>query len=188
MDRAFRLMSGKADSWNAPLFLGEFGLDANAHRSGDYVAALYDRLDANLASGAQWNYTPGWTPERKDGWNGENFNIIEPNGRIRPNFRPRPFPTATAGTPTRFRFDIEPSPTLEFTWDHDPSRGSTDVFLPACLFPAATVSVQGTPGLSVLMEPADQRMKIQSEVPRRMTLRVAAPAPSRPRSGGRLHP
>ena len=57
-------------------------------RAGDYVGAIYDRLDACLASGAQWNYTPRWNAQTKDGWNAEDFNILDPPGTLRSNFRP----------------------------------------------------------------------------------------------------
>ena len=50
MQQAFSRMESKASEWNAPLFVGEFGVGATAHRAGDYVAAIYDCLDASLAS------------------------------------------------------------------------------------------------------------------------------------------
>ena len=175
LNRAFGLMTSKAADWNAPLFLGEFGLDAKAYRSGDYVAAIYDRLDAHLASGAQWNYTPGWTLENKDGWNGEDFNIIEPNGRRRPNFRPRPYPRATAGMPLAFRFSQGPTSTLEYSWDHDPSRGVTEIFVPGALFPAERTSCLATPGISVNRDLARQVLLVRSDSPRRLSLRLEGP-------------
>ena len=78
---------------------------AEARNAGDYVAAIYDRMDACLASGAQWNYSPRWNERDKDGWNGEDFSILDSSASVRPNFRPRPYPRHTAGLPLAFRFD-----------------------------------------------------------------------------------
>ena len=47
---------------------------------------------------------PGSTPGRKDGWNGEDLAMLTPDGRPRPNFRPRPYPRYTAGEPHCFRY------------------------------------------------------------------------------------
>jgi endoglycosylceramidase len=143
IDRAFAHMEAKAAEWEAPLFLGEFGGPAEADRIGDYVTCLYDRLDAVLASGAQWNFTPGWDERLKDGWNGEDFNIIDPSGRLRPNFLERPYPRTVAGLPLQFQFRHAPSPgsnpSLVFAWEHRPERGDTEVFLPARLFPTTSL-------------------------------------------------
>ncbi len=109
MDRAFANMTETGRNWDTPLFVGEFGVCAESVRAGDYVGAIYDRLDACLASGAQWNYTPRWNAQTKDGWNAEDFNILDPSGRLRPNFRPRPYPRATAGMPLRFRYEASGS-------------------------------------------------------------------------------
>jgi endoglycosylceramidase len=139
MHGAFSRMESKAAEWNAPLFLGEFGVGATAHRAGDYVTAIYDCLDASLASGAQWNYTPGWTPERKDGWNAEDLAILTPDGRPRPNFRPRPYPRYTAGEPHSFRYAAESRHALEFVWEHHPESGNTEIFVPNDEFPAGSL-------------------------------------------------
>ena len=132
-----------------PLFLGEFGMAAEVENVGDYIAALYDRLDSCLASGAQWNYTPEWTEHAKDGWNGEDFNILDPRGMPRPNFRARPYPRLTAGIPLRFTYrqnlHAGQGPALEYVWSHCPDRGATELFLPATLLPPGSpLEVQPT--------------------------------------------
>src|SRR5262249_32650294 len=103
IDRAWMAMNDKAASWGVPLFVGELGMFAEAARAKDYVIREYEDLDAFLASGAQWNHTPRWTPTAKDGWNGEDLAIVLPSGALRPNFRVEPFPRATAGSPGTFR-------------------------------------------------------------------------------------
>jgi endoglycosylceramidase len=149
INRAFAHMAAKADEWEAPLFLGEFGGPAEAKRIGDYVSYLYDRLDQSLASGAQWNYTPGWDDHNKDGWNGEDFNTIDPSGRLRPNFLERPYPRTVAGRPLHFEFRRGPEAVgdhaLVFTWEHRPERGDTELFLPGRLFPSTSaLAIEGT--------------------------------------------
>ena len=105
MNRAFGSMTATSGNGMHPSFVGEFGVSAEARNAGDYMAAIYDRMDACLASGAQWNYSPRWNDRDKDGWNGEDFSILDSNGAVRSNFRPRPYPRHTAGLPLAFGFD-----------------------------------------------------------------------------------
>ena len=139
---AFKHMTAKAQEWNVPLFLGEFGISSSARASNKYVAKLYDNLDDSLASGAQWNYTPTWSEDDKDGWNAENYNILNSDGSPRDNFQARPYPIATAGTPLKFAFEkakhSDQFHRLSYVWQHNPSLGATEIFLPETLFPAAS--------------------------------------------------
>ena len=132
-------MAETAREWDTPLFIGEFGISAAIIGAGEYVRTFFDRLDAALASGTQWNYTPRWNAETRDGWNGEDLSIIETSGTHRANFRPRPYPRATAGIPLRFHCEdreVAGQPrSLAFEWEHDPTCGETEVFVPAALFP-----------------------------------------------------
>ena len=134
----------------------------------------------SLASGAQWNYTPRWTAEARDGWNAEDYSITGTSGCPRANFRPRPYPRATAGTPRLFRYNDLDSPalprTLEFEWDHDPKCGETEVFAPAALFPhGSEFEVEGT-GASVQHHPHRQTITCRSSVAGPIRLQVTAPA------------
>ena len=180
MNRAFTNMTETARNWDVPLFLGEFGVAAESLNAGDYIRAVYDRLDACLASGAHWNYTPRWNAVTKDGWNAEDFNILDPSGSLRPNFRPRPYPRLTAGTPLRFRYeDHGPSGTprrLEFDWCHDPELGETEVFIPNALFPAGTIVEAHEGGLSWRHDPIRQVLVCRATTPMTIHLRVTAPA------------
>ncbi len=180
MNRAFTNMTETARNWDAPLFLGEFGVAAESVNAGDYISAVYDRLDACLASGAHWNYTPRWNAVTKDGWNTEDFNIIDPTGSLRPNFRPRPYPRLTAGTPCRFRYeDRGPSCTprrLEFDWCHNPELGETEIFLPNVLFPAGTIVEALEGGVSWQRDPIRQVLACRATTPMTIHLRVTAPA------------
>ena len=66
---AFGEMSGMASSWGVPLFLGEWGAAVTTDELGGYLDAMVTQINLALASSAQWVYTPGWTPDAKDGWN-----------------------------------------------------------------------------------------------------------------------
>jgi len=180
IDRAFGQMDRQVERWGCPLFLGEFGIAAGAKNAGDYVGAIYDRLDASLASGAQWNLTPGWDPRKKDGWNGEDFSILDPAGHVRPNFRPRPYPRITAGTPLRFEFRDSNAPAggraLLFTWENRPELGETEIALPDGLFPPGT-KVETTPaGVVVRHDPARRSLVCLASSPGPITVRVSEPA------------
>jgi endoglycosylceramidase len=180
LNRAFTRMTETARAWDAPLFLGEFGVGAGAYRAGDYVGAIFDRLDAGLASGTQWNYTPRWNARTKDGWNAEDYNILEPGGAPRPNFRPRTYPRATAGTPLRFRYEgcgVPGRPRwLEFDWSHQPDRGETEIFLPTSLFPAGSIVESQTSAVVWQRDPARQVLVCRADRPMTIHLKVTAPA------------
>ncbi len=152
IDLAFRHMEGRAAEWNCPLFLGEFGVCANATNAEMYITALYDRIDAALASSTQWNLTPGWTPEYKDGWNGEDLCILDRQGKLRHNFVPRPYPRLTAGSPVSFTYtDSRGSAerSLTYTWVNRPELGATEIALPEMLFRTGTRVQVLTRGVSV---------------------------------------
>jgi endoglycosylceramidase len=147
-EQPFADMLGKAAEWNAPLFLGEFGASGPAEDGLPYVDMLYRRLDDGLASGAQWVYTPGWTEEAKDGWNDEDFSIVDGAGDPRDNFRVRPYPARVSGTPTLFRTTLAEGPappSVEAEWEHDPATGNTELFVPAqTVFGSTEVALETT--------------------------------------------
>jgi endoglycosylceramidase len=179
IDRAFGRMAEKAAEWGVPLLVGEFGFPAGARRGGDYVDYLYDRLDAALASGMQWNVSPHQPQQAGDGWNGEDYNLLDETGQPRPTYRPRPYPHRVAGIPICFRF--EPTapprggPRLRFVWAHCPGLGPTEIVVPAGLFP---------PGSQPRAEPGDATCQIDQsrrlltcEAPRPTTIRLVLEAP-----------
>jgi endoglycosylceramidase len=139
----FANMTGKAKEWGVPLFLGEFGAPAGTNRGLDYLDMIYRRLDEGFHSGAHWVYTPGWTVEKKDGWNLEDLSIVDDHGRLRDNFRVRPHPRRIAGIPTGFVVTHEP-PTLTMTWEHSPSLGETLAFVPMDRWLGGPPSIEAT--------------------------------------------
>ena len=81
----FGAMTGTATTWGVPLFLGEFGAPPDVDEVDGYMSAMAAQLNTALASGAQWAYTPGWTPTAKDGWDVEDFSIVDDTGALRAN-------------------------------------------------------------------------------------------------------
>jgi len=131
---SFATMSGKAAEWDAPLFLGEWGAPPSTTDLAGYLAAMETQLDLALAGAAQWSYTPGWTEGRKDGWNQEDFSIVDGTSALRANFAPRPYARRIAGTPLSMSAGAQ---SLDVTWQHDPAAGATELFLPAAWFGGA---------------------------------------------------
>ena len=150
IDRAFERMEAKAAEWGVPLVLGEIGVPGDAGRAAEYMDYLYNHVDAARASALQWCIAPDWTPQALDGWNGEDFSVLDNLRRTRPNYRPRPYPRRVAGIPLRLRFDSTTPPLgcprLEFTWAHRPELGTTEIVVPAEIFP---------PGARPRVEPGD---------------------------------
>jgi endoglycosylceramidase len=131
--QGWSVMQETASAWGVPLFVGEFGAAPSVGNIESYIQADYERLDDNFISGAQWSYTPGWTASTLDGWNAEDFSIVDDRGTARRNFAPRPYARRIAGAPTSFRV-TPPTATsalvAELAWSHDPARGVTEVAIP----------------------------------------------------------
>ncbi len=176
---AFKTMTRTSKSWDVPLFLGEFGVDADVGRADDYVAAIYRELDRHLASGAQWNVTPGWNPRTKDGWNDEDFSILTPDGRLRANFRPRPYPRLTGGTPVRFEFTPPAgnpsSAALVFGYDANPATGATELFVPAGLFAPGSRMELTPAGVASHYDQARQVLTLIASQPGPVLLTIRGP-------------
>jgi endoglycosylceramidase len=139
INRSFDLISADARRWNSPLFVGEFGVQVSVARAEDYLRAIYDRLDREMASGAQWVYTPHWSIDGKDGWNREDYSIVDERLRLRRNFRARPYAQRIAGTPLEMR--VVGDHGLLVRWLSDASH-ETELFAPRALY-------RGDPRISV---------------------------------------
>ncbi len=134
---AFSEMTATASGWGVPLFLGEWGVPPSTAEVAGYLGAVGKQLDLALASAAQWAYTPGWTAAAKDGWDGEDFSIVDDGGAARGNFRARPFARRVAGTPTALTVGDESDlakNSLQLAWSNDPGAGATELFAPPAWF------------------------------------------------------
>jgi endoglycosylceramidase len=121
----------------APIFIGEFGVSENTINGLAFLDALYEKMDANHISGAQWAFASRWTPEKYDGWNLENFSVVDEKWGWRKNFRPqRPYVQKLSGDNLEINYkrDAEGKLThLSATWDFDPSKGPTEIYFPKSL-------------------------------------------------------
>ena len=135
----FRMMRDKAAEWNVPLFVGEFGTDAITLGAEAYIDEHYAQLDTYLASGAQWNYTPNWTPQTHDGWNAEDMSVIA-EGKRRKTCRPRATPRRIAGDPIAFSVSDQ---VVRLQWRHRPAMGATTIFLPPGVYDNYRIDTSG---------------------------------------------
>jgi endoglycosylceramidase len=92
----------RAGAWNAPTIVGEFGAPNAVSFKADYLAAIFDALDAGRASGLLWDVS--LSAQR---WNNEDFGPLLPDGTELPwaGLLDRPTPRAIDGTITSFTWD-----------------------------------------------------------------------------------
>lgn len=139
-----------AQRWNVPVWIGEFGhprAGENIEAARQYLEGIYGQWNRRFYSALEWSYIPSWTPERRDGWNGEDASVVDGQGRLR-HYRPRPHAVRVSGTPTRMLDELtEPArTTASFTldWDNRPETGETRLFAPKTIF-AGPVAVDVSP-------------------------------------------
>lgn len=132
-------LRSKAATWNVPMFLSEFGAPAGTRNGLGYIDAQLDWLDTYWVSSAQWNYTPGWREDVKDGWNMEDLSIVDDQGALRDNFIVRPCPQRIAGAPKRFQLDDRG---FSLTWVNRSAYGATIVFVPEGYAEGRTLKLQ----------------------------------------------
>lgn len=123
-------MWNRANSWDVPLFLGEFGAPGDGNNVEPYMEEFYKELDARFISSAQWSFVAHWDPEKKDGWNVEDFSIQDDKGTLRQTYRVRPYPARIAGDPISYAVERGDETVVTLTWNHEPALGATRIFAP----------------------------------------------------------
>lgn len=173
----FDRMAGTASAWGVPLFVGEYGAPPTTGDVDGYLGALAMQLARTMASGAQWVYTPNWDAVTYDGWNREDFSIVDGSGGLRANFRPRPFARRVAGTPTSMALLDERDVgkrSFVLDWDHDPSAGETELYAPEEWFDGGA-EVAATGGLVCTRASDLVRCGAGTAGAKRVTLTAATP-------------
>lgn len=131
----------KANAWNVPLLLSEFGATPTTVNGAAYMEDVYQWLDQKFAWGTQWVYNPPGAAL----WNGEDLGISDALGQLRPTFVPKPFPYATSGEPGTFARN---SSGFTYSWTNDPALGATEFYLPGDYELGKTLDVQIPSGSS----------------------------------------
>ena len=174
---AFSTMTGTAQAWGVPLFVGEWGAPPSTDEVTGYLDAIVTQLDLALASAAQWDYTPGWTADAKDGWNAEDLSIVDDTGALRANFVARPYARRIAGTPTMLtvRDDADAHKrALQLGWTNDPAAGATEIFAPAAWF-GGSEAIEADGGAKCTR--AGDVVTCSSPTAGAASVRIAAPSP-----------
>ncbi|MBF0313143.1 MAG: cellulase family glycosylhydrolase [Oligoflexia bacterium] len=177
-DSVFKRMASKAREWNAPLLIGEFGAPARTRRVESYMDALYSSLDQHLASGTQWNYTPGWNEHDYDGWNGEDLSIVDDRGQPRANFVPRAYPQRITGSDISFVATVsrnnQQAAEVTLSWDHQVGIGETKLFVPRSeLFGQHAIAVETTgEQLACSFDTEERYVTCTSDVPGKKSLHI----------------
>ncbi|MFC1417506.1 cellulase family glycosylhydrolase [Streptacidiphilus cavernicola] len=123
---------------DAPVLLGEWGLDTSGDGAHLYIDKVQTVLDQMMVGGAMWSSDPGpWSPWTKPGVEAPIAAVIA-----------TAYPRAIAGTPVSFMYD-KSTLALTVSWKDAPGvTGSTDVYLPPGDFPNGgdvEVNGNGTP-------------------------------------------
>jgi endoglycosylceramidase len=172
LDEPVGRMSTQAERWDVPLFVGEFGGPAEAVNVGAYVDAFHAALDVRFASGAQWAMAMKWDPVKKDGWNTEDFSIVDDAGELRPNFRLRGYPARISGEPKNFNSLLDPEPVVTLSWVHRPELGKTQVFAPENALFGGRARITTSGGLACSYEADRRHLSCESAQTGEKTLRL----------------
>ena len=171
----------RAMSWGgAAVVLGEFGAPPSRITPA-YIDMIYSDLEKHGESGMQWGYTSDWTPEAKDGFNFEDFSVIDNAGQLRNNFKLRPYVRRTAA-PVYGQWQksdgaslVGIGPRISYSWQHEPARGATDIFLPKGYFGSKAppkITVSPSSASCVLQDGYGQLLSCTSHAAGKVTVTV----------------
>lgn len=120
-----QLRTTEARQLRAVLWPGEWGGSGDQDGFDRYVGDVTAMLDRQMAGWSWWSWDPGgWGPLTSDG-------TVSTNGKLLLRVQPR----AVAGVPKNFSWDATTS-TFKMTWEHrDGVTGTTDIAVPADLYP-----------------------------------------------------
>ncbi len=113
------LRADEAVTFDAPLFLGEYGGMTSAANFTQYIDDTLDILDSRLGGAAYWLYAEG-----------EGFHILDPDGQEKDFMGAyvRPYPVRTPGVARSMSFDLE-TRVMSVTFD-----GTASIAAPGVIF------------------------------------------------------
>jgi hypothetical protein len=102
-----------------------------------------------------------WDPVKKDGWNTEDFSIVE-GDTLRQTYWVRPYPARIAGAPGSFAVAQQPAASVELAWTHEPALGATRLFAPFQPLFGAQAFVETASDVSCAYEPDRRHLRCTS--------------------------
>ncbi|MBI2061387.1 MAG: cellulase family glycosylhydrolase [Nitrospirae bacterium] len=143
---------------NIPVVVGEFGTyynygGINKSVESDYAVAkeildnYYEAFESMLLNHIQWCWSSENTFERGDGWNSEDFSVVDPslNPRSQEAYS-RPHPTFLSGKPVSMRFNsglhyfdpdkgvVNAEGEFELKFESKETTSPTEIFIPYELY------------------------------------------------------
>lgn len=157
----------KADGWEVPCLLGEFGVPRSEPRADEYLRAVYNAFDKLLMHATIWEYS-----HSVEDWNDEDMSIVDVGTGERP-YTPevvRAYPAAVAGTITSYEYNAgRRSGTLIFDAQ---AGGLTEIAVPTRLFSDIHVQIDGP--ATWTHDPAAQRLLVKTKKAAVYTVTFAA--------------
>eukprot|EP01023_Acetabularia_acetabulum_P063022 TRINITY_DN785_c6_g1_i4.p1 TRINITY_DN785_c6_g1~~TRINITY_DN785_c6_g1_i4.p1 ORF type:complete len:264 (-),score=24.71 TRINITY_DN785_c6_g1_i4:270-1061(-) len=125
---AFKRLNSKSKELQVPQFMGEFGCKIMEFTQ-NYIDDFYEQMDEYFVGGTQWTFSPTWNNVTFDGWNGENFSIVDNQGNLREGYVLRPSVRAIPGTPVSFSFQKNSFIPFQFTWKQSASLANIPLII-----------------------------------------------------------
>jgi hypothetical protein len=144
---SFAAMSSAASYRGLVPFVTEHGADNHWSRHGSdidrasyqdnqvraYVDLQFRQIEGYLLNSTYWQLDFYSTREDGDGWNGEDFSILDPDGQVRnPDIQCRPFPHRSAARPVLLSFDVD-TRAMVLVLEDAPVAAATVVYVPQAL-------------------------------------------------------
>jgi hypothetical protein len=148
--RSINAIIATREAYRMPVLVGEYGANLKGMNNQLFqyqMDGVLRHFDQAFLSSARWNYTPHWTPARKDNFHDEDFSCFDDKRQWRPSCAPRASVQRVAGEPlsveihhrgeSRFFIPLLPGLSdrnrytdtlVDFRWKHEPSAGMTRIF------------------------------------------------------------
>jgi len=123
----------RASGWDAPVYVGEYGVPTDRTDNVGFLSDQIDLLDGSFVSSALWTYNPTDLE-----WNDENTSLVGPGGAEKPHVSAfvRPYADRIPGTPEATGYDAR-SGVYHLAFRDDPrASGPAEIVVPPRIYPA----------------------------------------------------